>query len=189
VEFFSKFIPNSFPRTATRSHLSPSVIGIIDGTVHKIRRPCVDQWKWWNEHYQFHAVHSLFLVSFDGEIISVATGVPGSFHDSCTARHIKFFQDVLKEDLVLGDPGFAGVPYVVSGFKTNQLTSLPRIQFDRISRSEQVAIEHINNFVKKCNILSKREQCIHSIETLSGCVLVGAGMYNYMRKTFNKYSN
>lgn len=187
VGFFSSFISNKIHESFPRSHLSPYVVGIIDGTVHKIRCPSVNQHLWWNDNYQCHAVHSLFLVSLDGEIISVATGIPGSFHDSCASSHVEYFEEVLEDKLVLGDPGFAGVSYVVSGLKSNQVSSPAHKHFDRLSRSEQVAIEHVNNFVKKCKILSDSKQFIHSNEVLSGCVIVGAGLYNYMYKKFGKY--
>jgi hypothetical protein len=87
-----------------------------------------------------------------------------------------FFQDVLEDKLVFGNPG---VPYVVSGLKSNQLKESSHWYFDRISRSEQVTIEHVNNFVKKCKILE--DQTIHS------SVAMGAGFYNYMFTTFQKY--
>ena len=201
VGFFSNFIPNKFADAdALTSHLSSYVlssdcllmvlsyiVGIIDGTVHKIRRPSMDQYLWWNDHYKCHAIHSLFLVSFTGEIAAVATGIPGSFHDSSSSSHLTFFQDVLGDKLVLGDPGFSGAPYVISGFKVNQIDSLAKKHFDRLSRSEQVKIEHVNNFVKKCKTLSDSRQFIHSNNILCGCVAVGAGFYNFMLKTFGKF--
>jgi hypothetical protein len=119
--FFTRFIPGSFPSDATTSHLSDHIIGVIDGTVHKIRKPCHDQWLWWNGNYQMHTISSLFLVSFDGDIIAVATGIPGSFHDSCAANHIDYFEDACGAKFVIGDPGFAAVPYIVSGLKSNQV--------------------------------------------------------------------
>lgn len=187
VGFFSPFVPNFFSADCPVSHLSPHVIGIVDGTVHKIRRPSIDQHLWWNDNYQFHAVHSLFLVDFAGKIIAIQTGIPGSFHDSAVARHNELFSDSLQDQLAIGDPGFGGVDYIVAGYKTNQLNYPGRREFDRISRSEQVKIEHVNNFVKKCRCLSKGHTFVHKHDQLSGLVLVAAGWYNYMRETHDKY--
>lgn len=187
VGFFSAQIPKALPKHLPASHLSSHIVGIIDGTVHKIQRPCVDQHLFWNDNYQCHAVHSFFLVSLSGEILAVATGIPGSFHDSCASSHLTHFKDILEDKFALGDPGFAGVSYVVSGLKCNQIHNAAQKHFDRLSRSEQVAIEHVNNFVKKCKILSDGRQFIHATEVLSGCLLVGAGFYNYMINTWSKY--
>jgi hypothetical protein len=122
VGFFSKFIDNKLDGEDTlSSHLSAHILGIIDGTVHKIRRPSVDQHLWWNENYQFHAVHSLFIVDFEGRIVAVQTGIPGSFHDSCVAKHSELFKAIVKEKLLIGDPGFGGV---VGIFSIRILTNL-----------------------------------------------------------------
>jgi hypothetical protein len=121
VGFFGKYIPNHFLKKATTSHLSRHIIGIIDGTVHPICKLATDQHLWWNDHYQFHAVHSLFLVDYERRIIGVETGIPGSFHDSSAANNAKFFEKLVKDKFVLGDPGFQGVGYVIAGFKSNQL--------------------------------------------------------------------
>jgi len=45
----------------------------------------------------------------------------------------------------------------------------------------------VNNFVKKLQILSDGKQFNHALEVLAGCVTVGAGFYNYMYQTFDKY--
>ena len=187
VSFFSTFIPNKFEESVVAaSHLSNYIIGIIDGTVHRIQRPSIDQHLYWNEHYQFHTIHSLFLIGFDGSIKAVETGIPGSFPDSPSANFSTLFQDILGPNLAMGDTGFAGVDYIVAGFTACQLKTAAHKDFDRISRSEQVKIEHVNNFVKKCKTLSKTCQFIHTNVLLCGCVIVGAGLYNYMLYTFGK---
>jgi hypothetical protein len=157
-----------FPITFQRKH----IIGIIYGTVHQIHKPATDQHLWWNDHYQFHAVHLLFFVDYEGWIIGVETGIPGSFHDSSAANNAKFFEKLVKDKFVLGDPGFQGVGYVIAGFKSNQLPTPAHKAFDSLSRTEQVKIEHINNFVKKCKTLSKTDVFIHQQALLSGCVIV-----------------
>jgi hypothetical protein len=187
VAYFSTWVKNEFDKVLVKSHLSPHIIGIIDGTVHRIRRPSLDQHLWWNENYHFHAVHSLFIVDFTGKIVAVQTGIPGSFHDSTAARYAKKFKALLTPNLVIGDPGFQGVNYVVAGYKINQLTSDAHKEFDRISRSEQVKIEHVNNFVKKCASLSKLSTFHHNREALAGLVVVGTGWYNYMLEVHGKY--
>jgi len=76
---------------------------------------------------------------------------------------------------------------VIAGLKSYQLTSNARLQFDRISRSEQVIMEHVNNFTKKISSISKAIQFQHSKELQAGCVIISCGWYNYMWKYYNKY--
>jgi hypothetical protein len=185
--FFKHFIPHSFGEDPISSFLSENIIGIIDGTVHKIRRPSHDQHLWWNAHYEMHATHSLFLIAFDGRIIAIVTGILGSIHGAVAAKHAQIFRECLQSNLALGDPGFGGISYIVSGLRSNQVTTDGRKEFDRISRSEQVKIEHVNNFVKKSKSLSKTDQFIHNIPMLNLTVLIGAGWYNFMLVKFNKF--
>ena len=82
----------------------------------------------------------------------------------------------------MGDPGFAGVPYVVAGFKSNQLKSSDHLEFDRISRNEQVLIEHVNRFIKDCKVLSKKAVFKHSRALHVACVITFCGWYNWKKE-------
>ena len=104
------------------------------------------------------------LLNYDHYIACFVTGGMGRMHDAA-AKHMKCFVKILQGKYALGDPGYEGVPYVVAGFKSNQLQQQEkdeRNKFDRISRKEQIPIEHVNNFIKSCRVLSKRNQFIHS---------------------------
>jgi hypothetical protein len=132
------------------------------------------------------------LVDFDGFIVALQTNVAGRIHDSNAARHNKLFKKILsgggKKKFALGDPGYAGVEWVVSGFKTNQLKDLPgREKFDDVSRSEQAQVEHVNNFIKKCKVLSKSHIFVHSREKHIACVFIVCGWYNFMKERFGKF--
>jgi len=85
----------------------------------------------------------------------------GSVHDSNAAQYNKHFKNILGKRFALGDPGYNGVPYVVAGSKASQLKTGHK-KFDSISRTEQIPIEHVNNFIKKFSILSKQSKCIHT---------------------------
>lgn len=80
------------------------------------------------------------------------------------------------------------MPYVVSRLKFNQLNSDERREFDRISRSEQVIIEHVNSFIKSCKVLSKKNQFIHGRDKHIASVFIVCGWYNWMKLVFNKFS-
>ncbi len=129
------------------------------------------------------------LVDFEGMIIAVTTNVLGHMHDSSMAQHNIFFKEVLGPGrFALGDPGFSGVPYVVSGLTTPQLRTQADLKFDDITRSEQSIVEHVNNFIKKCEVLSKSSKFIHKPQKLVNCVFILCGWLNWMRTNFDKYT-
>jgi hypothetical protein len=129
------------------------------------------------------------LVTFNGDIAAVQTNVLGRVHDSTAARRNKLFPQVLgKNRFALGDPGYAGVPWVVAGFKTNQLKTPEARRFDTISRAEQAQVEHVNNFIKKCQVLSKTNMFRQGREKHVACVFIVCGWFNWMKWTFGKLS-
>jgi hypothetical protein len=187
VDFFVGFIPNSV-ESAVTSCLSESIIAVVDGTVHKIRRPSIDQHRTFNGHYQMHCTSSILPVDFDSTIVSVATNFDGSVLDCVALKHCNMLQQVLVDKFAIGDPGFAGSENVISGLKSNQVKSVGQIMFDRISRQEQVCIEAVNGFIKKCVSISKTHQFTHSRWHLTCCVFICCGLYNFMKKNFGKYT-
>ena len=187
VEYFIKFIPNDII-SETTSKLSSKIVAVIDSTIHATKKPAKNQHLAYNEHYRRHGIMTTLLVDYDNYISCFVTAGAGRMHDATAARHMKCFVRVLNNRFALGDPGYEGVPYVVSGLKTNQLNSPERISFDAISRNEQVRVEHVNNFIKSCKVLSKRNQFYHSKEMHIACVFIVCGWYNWMKFNFNKFS-
>jgi len=69
----------------------------------------------------------------------------GIVHDSTASCYNHHFRQFLgNQRFALGDPGFAGVRWMVAGYKTNQLNTEEKRIFDRISRSEQVLVEQFH---------------------------------------------
>lgn len=133
---FLSFIPNKI-ENPRRSSLSSSIVAIIDSTIHATTKPRSLQHLHYNEHYKRHGMITHLLVDFDGYIIAVRTNVLGIVHDANDAQHNNQFKTILNGNYALGDPGFAGVPYVVAGLKTNQINGPGARIFDTISREEQ----------------------------------------------------
>jgi hypothetical protein len=94
---------------------------------------------------------SHLLVEFSGLIVPVQTNVAGQVHDSTAANHNTLVMEILGDKLALADPGYARVPFVVAGLKSNQVKSIGATVFDRVSRSEQVIVEHVNGNLKRYN--------------------------------------
>jgi len=185
-DHFVSYIPHNIEQSELRSFLSPKILGVIDGTVHRIRRPQSDQYRTWNEHYNFHSTQSLIVADFTGKIHTVVTNLDGFTHDSKSATFSPSIEKAIGKNFVIGDTGFQGVPYVVAGLKSNQIHDDAEREFDKISRSEQVIIEHINNFIKKCTTINKCDVFIHSREHLAACVFICCGLYNWLLENFGK---
>jgi len=175
--------------TDTTSSLSSKIIGVIDSTIHATQKPSKNQHLYYSDHYKRHGMMTTLLVDFDGFIISVSTGGMARLHDSMSSNFMPDFRRIVgAKHFALGDPGYAGVDYVVSGFKSNQLVNPQCRSFDAISRTEQVVIEHVNNFIKSCRVLSKSNQFHHSREKHINCVFIVTGWYNWMKKNYSKFS-
>jgi len=187
VEHFLEFIRNEVD-CEEHSSLSESIVCVIDGTIHQCKKPPKHQHLHYNKHYKRHGMMTHLLVDFNGYIVAIHTNVYGIIHDSNAARHNKFFEEILGDKFALRDPGYAGVRYVVAGFKSNQLTSEEANLFDRRSRSEQVVIEHVNGHVKACKALSKKNMFLHSRSMHIACVFIVCGWFNWMKETFDKFS-
>lgn len=75
-----------------------------------------------------------------------------------------------------------GSDWIVAGLKCNQINTEAHRIFDSISRSEQVIVEHVNCFIKKCATLSKQHKFNHGNEKLVACVFIVCGWYNRKRE-------
>jgi hypothetical protein len=189
VHHFIRFIPNQLSDSPLTSVLSDKIVAIVDSTIHAISKPRHDQHQFYNNHYQRHGIMTHLLIEFSGLIIGVQTNVPGRVHDAAAAHHNTLFMEILGEKLkALGDPGYAGVPFVVAGLKSNQVSSISHQVFDRISRSEQVIVEHVNRHIKQFTVLSKHQAFTHQRQLHVGSVFLICGWYNWMLLNFDKYS-
>lgn len=178
VEFFSQYIPNQ-KISITTSQLSPNISYIIDNTIHKTNRPSVNQEEDYNGHYQMHGRQTQLLIDYDSNIIAFVTNIPGKIHDSLMAIYNKHFKQIINYDFALGDPGFQGVSYSVAGFKACQIETRSQRIFTTVTKREQVLIENVNNFIKKCKSINKSDTFHHNKAKLVACVFICVGMYNY----------
>jgi hypothetical protein len=188
AENFKHFIPDKLEDEVPTSTLSKKIVAVVDSTIHATRRPARDQHVHYNTHYQRHGVLTHLLVDYDGNIVSVQTNVAGRIPDANAARNNATFLSILGQNrFALGDPGYAGVPWVVAGLKCNQVHTQEEAFFDMVSRSEQAKVEHVNSFIKKCKILSKSNQFHHNREKHIACVFIVCGWFNWMKQNFGKF--
>jgi hypothetical protein len=98
-------------------------IGLIDGTLCKIRRPYrnPDHASWFNGRKKMYSMNSTVIVDHDGLFIYVDPGYPGSFHDVTILRQSELYtswRDYFTHndeyiEYLLGDPGYAGADMFV----------------------------------------------------------------------------
>ncbi|KAL9642569.1 hypothetical protein ABK040_011135 [Willaertia magna] len=122
VEYFTLFIPNKNINN-TKSRLHCRLKYIIDGTLHKTQRKYGGMDLDYNGHYHIHGKMSQILLDYEGYIIAFLTKIKGKIYDSLSANYNKNFKRILGSDFALGDFGFNGVGYVISGFKPSTLST------------------------------------------------------------------
>ncbi len=177
VEFFVQFVPNKKIHE-TRSRLHSKLKFIIDGTLHKKQKLPGNVDEDYNGHYKMHGKLTQILLDYDGYVISFMTNIKGRIHDSMAALYNKDFKRIVGNNFALGDPGFAGVDYVISGFKPTSLQTWEQYVFDAISRQEQVMIENANKFIKENKSVNKQDTFKHGEHRLLACVFISIGLYN-----------
>lgn len=181
VGFFSRQIPHG-QVSSKRSIFSDKIAFIIDCTLHRTRRPSLNQSEHYNGHYSMHGRLTQVLIDYEGNVIAFLTNVPGRCNDALVAMYNEDFKRIVGDNLVLGDPGFQGVQWVVSGFRLSQVNSVGKERFFTLSKQEQQLIEHVNAFVKTCKSIDKENTFIHSEARLLACVFISFGLYNLKRK-------
>jgi hypothetical protein len=87
----------------------------------------------------------------------------------------------------LADPGLASVSYVVASLKANQVQTKNDLHFDQISRSEQLLIELVNMFLKKCKVLNKKNAFKHSRVMHVLCVIICCEWYNIAKNEYGSF--
>ena len=120
-------------------------------------------------------------VDFDGFIIAFLTNIPGRMHDALIGTYNTFFQRILGNKFALADSAFGGVRNIVAGFRPCQVNSEGKRKFDRITRREQVIIEHVHGWIKSSKSISKGSRFVHVEQKLVMCMYIVCGLYNLRR--------
>jgi len=125
----------------------------------------------------------MIIIDFLGFIVGIATNFPGVLQDRTICRCYKYIYDTIHPYLAIGDPGFTVVDFVVPGYQRSQLNSgntERRIKFDKITRSEQVLIEQVNQWYKK-ECVNKEGKKRHKPQLLALFNVICAGLYNWKK--------
>jgi hypothetical protein len=149
VEFFMQFIPN-YRISSLSSTLSSHLVFIIDGTPHHKTRPRFLQDLDFNGNEHCHSTTTLLLIDYGSWICAFTTNIHGHTHDVVAARNNPLFERIIGDLFALGDPGFQVYEYVLAGLKPTEIKTEEQLSFYCISKAEQRAVEHVNNFFKKC---------------------------------------
>ncbi len=185
VEYFMKFIKHK--RISKHySEVSRNILFIIDGTIHKRRKPRLAQSNYYRSDKGCHFITTQLLIDYDGWIVAVYTGIWGRVHDNSAATSCDLFRKIVGKFFALGDPGYQKCDYIVAGIGKKSLKGKTQRAYYRKTKREQIKIEHVNNFFKMCKSVCKDTRFIHSDVLQAGCVLICCGLYN-MRKEAGEY--
>ena len=119
------------------------------------------------------------MVDLDSIIIFFLTNIHGKRHDGLVGTYNRFFKQILGRKFAIADTAFNGNSNIVAGLK--KVSTEGEVIFDRISRSEQVVVEHVNDFVKNSVALDKNTKFRHSPDKLIYSVFIMSGIYNWKR--------
>ncbi|KAL0477573.1 phosphoribosyl-AMP cyclohydrolase [Acrasis kona] len=179
VEYFVTHIPHVC--TSSKSSTLCEIIKfVIDATPTYICKPIADQHLWYRRDKKGHFTSTHILMDFDKYITAMSVNYMGHNVDSTCARNNTAFEEIVGNNLVLGDPGYQNVDYIVAGLEKHERNSKQRQYFYKVSYAEQKSIEHVNRFMKHCKSISGTFRHDHSL--LSGCMLVCGGLYNMKRR-------
>jgi hypothetical protein len=100
-------------------------------------------------------------------IVAVETNVKGRIHDANAAQNNFHFQQILQNKFALGDPGYAGVSYIIAGYKSNEIHQMCNLylikSLDKNKLGLNMSIGILNNV--KCY------QSIYSLFITEQCML------------------
>jgi hypothetical protein len=104
---------------ASHVHELPGCIGIIDGTLVKIRRPWRDEndGRYFNGQKKMYCINNLVVVDHFGLFIYVEAGFPGAYHDINVLRRFDLaanWRDFFTHrdeyfEYIIGDPRYQGL--------------------------------------------------------------------------------
>lgn len=188
-EIMYQFIPNKFDENLiTNERFSNNVLGVIDGTTHPIRRP--SNWennrKTYRSDKKFNFIQTHLIVGWDRRIIAVSTNWEGSKHDT-NIRNDMLFEKICGQNFLISDTGFQGIPWIISGLKSNQIRNQSDKTWDKISRASQIVVEHVNSAIKKSISISKETKFFHERTLQLRIILFACGLYNWALVNKLKY--
>lgn len=129
--------------------------------------------------FEASLLHHFYCIYFH---LYFKSGIPGYMHDTAAARKSTALKDVVKNYFCIADTGYEKVSFCVPGLLPNELKTNAHRIYDKITRKEQKPVEHINNFIKKCMIISNDSKFRHNNLTLFvGAVFICCCLYNYKK--------
>ena len=155
VTTFAPFIHMSAPAARPQFILHHSLIGVLDGTALGIRRPTLEEERFYRGDKHRHFVSMLILCNPDGFITWVGVGYPGHNNDqanyslSALARWIHG-----SGNRILTDGGFFGEELIRPVIRPTD--SILFEYFNHLVQDERAIIEHVNADVKEFEAIAQR---------------------------------
>ncbi|KAL0476545.1 dome, partial [Acrasis kona] len=105
VEYFVMHIPHVCTFNATPTYIC---------------KPIADQHLWYRRDKKGHFTSTHILMDFDKYITAMSVNYIGHNVDSTCARNNTAFEEIVGNNLVLGDPGYQNVDYIVAGLEKHE---------------------------------------------------------------------
>ena len=153
-----------------------TIIGIIDGTPLTIRRPTLNQDRFYRGDKARHFISMLILCNTQGRILWAGVGYPGHNNDQSNynSSSLRPFVRTSGAD-ILSDGGFYGDALIRPVIKPN--TPLAHT-YNTIIQDNRAIIEHVNADIKEFEILSGRFR--GSREQLAEAAIAVCELHNFM---------
>lgn len=149
----------------------PRVIGVIDGTHVRIKKPSTNEHVYVNRKL-FHSVNVMLVCGQDLKIFNCVARFPGGCHDAfilSSSRLGQHFEITNPEGWLLGDAGYP--------CKTWLLTPLDNVTSESESNYQTCHVR-TRNTIERCNgLLKQRFRCLRNgihFEPRNACVIINA---------------
>ena len=182
----------------------PQVVGAIDGTHIRIKAPAVPSKADYYSRNKCYTVVTQAVVGDKLKFIDVATGYPGSNHDSGVLRTTALFQqaqagNILNEPekvvegykikpILLGDGAYPLSPWLVKPYPHRAPLSNSQRKFNRKLSSARVTVEQAFGILKaRFRILLTRIDC--RIDNVSNTILASCVLHNICQENSDHYED
>lgn len=156
----------------------PGIVGMIDGTHIKIKKPPIRGIDYYNRK-SYYSVVLQGVVREDMRFIDVFAGYPGKVHDARIFRQSPLYQNGSNlcrgARHILGDSAYPNLPWLLTPFKDNGHLTVTQTTYNKTHSSIRCTVERAfgllkGRFVRLQNIDQRNIKTI--VRTiLAGCVL------------------
>ncbi|XP_046384778.1 putative nuclease HARBI1 [Ischnura elegans] len=165
----------------------PGVIGCIDCTHIRIKKPSAREEAYYNHHYRSHSLNVQAICDHDLRILSLSARFPGSVHDqfiwnTSTTREIMqaMYDEGIRNTWLLGDSGYALQPYLLTPIRQAAPNS-PEERYTNCHCQTRNCVERLFGVLKNTWRCLHRERVLHYTPEAAARIIIScAVLHNLM---------